>query len=304
MSDSLTLHTSLPDIDATTKARVLLEALPYVQRFRGSIFVVKYGGSFMDDPDPETRSRVATDIVFLAAVGIHVVVVHGGGKAISRAMTDSGLNPVFKNGLRVTDKATIRIVEETLNAEVNRDICDLIRSKGGNPRGLYGNTVFLCEKISTPDAGGNPMDIGFVGEIRNVKSKLIKKAVSDGFTPVISPIALDDKDQSHNTNADVAAAAVAGALRARRLVYLSDVPGLLADPADPKSLISTLNVGDVQKLKQNGTISSGMVPKVDSAVAALSQGVHRVHFVDGRQPHSILLEIFTHTGVGTEIVNK
>ncbi len=303
MSESPTRHAPSAEIDATTKARVLLEALPYVQRFRGSIFVVKYGGSFMDDPDPEVRARVATDIVFLAAVGIHVVVVHGGGKAISRAMTAGGLQPTFKNGLRVTDKATIRIVENTLNTEVNRDICELIRSKGGNPRGLYGNTVFLCDKITTPDAGGRPMDIGFVGEIRNVKSKLIKKALADGHTPVISPIALDERDMPHNTNADIAAAAVASALRARRLVYLSDVPGLLADPTDPQTLISTLNVGDVQKLKQDGTISSGMVPKVDSAVAALNQGVHRVHFVDGRQPHSILLEIFTHKGVGTEIVN-
>lgn len=290
-------------IDITTKAEVLLEALPYIQRFRGATFVVKYGGSFMDDPDPEVRVRVATDIVFLAAVGINVVVVHGGGKAISHRMAEAGLEPVFKNGLRVTDEAAIRIVEQTLNYQVNLDICELIQAKQGRPRGLYGSSVFVCDKLTEHDADGRPLDLGYVGKIRIVKAKLIKKALLDGYTPIISPIAVDEAGHPYNTNADVAAASVASALRARRLVFLSDVPGLLADPSDPHSLISTLNVTDVAGLKARGVIAAGMLPKVDSAVNALSHGVHRVHFVDGRQPHSILLEIFTDRGIGTEIVN-
>lgn len=291
-------------IDVTTKAEVLLEALPYIQRFRGATFVIKYGGSFMDDPDPEVRLRVATDIVFLASVGVNVVVVHGGGKAISRAMTEAGLDPVFRNGLRVTDEDTVRIVEKTLNTEVNLDICELIQQKAGRPRGLHGNVVFLCDQLQSYDPEGNPVDLGYVGNIRFVKAKLIKKALADGYTPIISPIAIDEDGHPYNTNADVAAAAVASALRARRLVYLCDVPGLLANPKDPTSLISTLHIDEVPALKAKGIIGSGMVPKVDSAVEALSNGVHRVHFVDGRQPHSILLEMFTDRGIGTEIVNS
>ncbi|MGE9296875.1 MAG: acetylglutamate kinase [Puniceicoccales bacterium] len=294
----------IDNIDITTKAKVLLEALPYIQRFRGSTFVIKYGGSFMDDPDPEVRIRVATDIVFLAAVGVKVVVVHGGGKAISRGMAEAGLEPVFTNGLRVTDEAAIKIVENVLNTKINLDICELIQQKRGRPLGVTGNSVFVCEKMESYDDEGNPIDLGYVGSIKIVKAKLIKKALTDGYTPIISPVARDENDQPYNTNADVAAAAVAGALRARRLVYLSDVPGLLADPSDPSSLISTLHVDEVAKLKENGTIGKGMIPKVDSAVRALNNGVHRVHFVDGRQPHSVLLEIFTDRGIGTEIVNR
>lgn len=299
MSDPIT-----PDvIDVTTKAKVLLEALPYIQRFRGSTFVVKYGGSFMDDPDPQTRMRVATDIVFLAAVGINVVVVHGGGKAISRAMASTGKEAVFRNGLRVTDADTIKVVEKTLNGEINHDICELVQKLQGRPQGMPGNNVFVCEKLVSRDENGEEIDLGFVGQIQYVKSKLIRKAIAEGCIPVISPIAVDENDQPYNTNADVAAAAIASALRARRLVYMSDVPGLLSDPSDPTSLISTLHVSEVGSLKRSGVIGKGMIPKVDSAVSALNSGVHRVHFVDGRQPHSILLEIFTDKGIGTEIVN-
>lgn len=294
----------IEDIDITTKAKVLLEALPYIQRFRGSIFVVKYGGSFMDDPDPAVRIRVATDVVFLAAVGIKVVVVHGGGKAISRGMQEAGLEAVFTNGLRVTDQSAIKIVEKVLNGQVNLDICELVQQKQGRPLGMPGNNVFNCEKLLSHDENGNELDLGYVGSIKFVKAKVIKKALADGYTPIISPVAIDDNDQPYNTNADVAAAAVASALRARRLVYLSDVPGLLSDPSDPSSLISTLRIDEVADLKADGTIGKGMIPKVDSAVNALRNGVHRVHFVDGRQPHSILLEIFTDRGIGTEIVNR
>lgn len=285
------------------KAKVLLEALPYIQKFRGSTFVVKYGGSFMDDPDPSGRERVAGDIAFLAAVGIQVVVVHGGGKAITRAMDKAGIKAEFRGGMRVTDAETVRIVERTLNEEINGDICALLAQRGANPLGMPGNAVNLCERMTVRDDQGRPVDVGFVGDIKFVKTKLIKKALADGHLPVISPIALDAEDRPHNTNADVAAAAVAGALRARRLIFMSDVPGLLADPKDPATLIPTLRIGDVDELKRKGVVAGGMIPKVDSAVAALRDGVRRVHFIDGRAPHSLLLEIFTDKGVGTEIVH-
>ncbi len=288
---------------AVHKAEVLLEALPYIQKFRGSTFVVKYGGSFMDDPNPEGRDRVATDIAFLAAVGIQVVVVHGGGKAITRAMETAGIKSEFRGGMRVTDATTVKIVEETLNKEINGQICDSLRARGANPLGMPGNHVNLCEKLLGADEAGNPIDLGFVGDIKFVKAKLIKKALADGFLPVVSPIALDGDDQAYNTNADVAAAAIANSLRARRLIFMSDVPGLLADPKDPSTLIATLKVGEVDELKKKGVIAGGMIPKVDSAVKALKEGVRRVHFIDGRVPHSLLLEVFTDKGIGTEIVH-
>ena len=288
--------------EVIAKAKVLLEALPYIQQFKDSIFVVKYGGSFMDDPDPEVRNRVAEDIVFLAAVGIHVVVVHGGGKAISASMEKAGIKPVFINGLRFTDKDTVSIVEETLNKSVNLDICELIQHKSGRPLGMAGQTLFSCSKLEK-DPEGNPVDLGFVGQINYVKSRLIKRALSQGYTPIISPIGSDEEENFYNINADVAAAHVACNLRARRLVYMTDVPGLLRDPDDHHSIISTLRASEVDSLKEEGIIGKGMLPKVDSAIKALHEGVHRVHFVHGRLPHSILLEIFTDKGVGTEIVH-
>jgi acetylglutamate kinase len=284
------------------KARVLLEALPYIQDFRGSTFVVKYGGSFMDDPNPEVRVRVATDIAFLAAVGINVVVVHGGGKAISKAMDASGLKANFVNGLRVTDEATIAIVKKTLDEIVNKEVCDTLASVKARPKGLPGDSVLVCQKLGVDD-DGNPIDLGFVGDPTEVKVKLIKKEIAEGFMPVISPVAEGYDGKPYNVNADTVAGRVASALRARRLVYMSDVPGLLSDPQDPDSLISTLKVGDVDALKKKGVIDKGMRPKVASAVRALQEGVQRVHFIDGRMPHSLLLEIFTDKGVGTEIVH-
>jgi acetylglutamate kinase len=287
--------------EITAKARVLLEALPYIQDFRGSTFVVKYGGSFMDDPSPEVRNRVAYDIAFLAAVGIHVVVVHGGGKAITKAMAESGLKANFINGMRVTDEATIKIVKRTLDEIVNKDVCNAITLARGKPSGLPGDSVLLCEKL-TVDDDGNPVDLGFVGDVTEVRVKVIKKEISEGLIPIISPVAEDQEGKPYNINADVAAGRVAAALNARRLVYMSDVPGLLSNPSDPTSLISTLKVGQVDALKKTGVIDKGMRPKVASAVRALEDGVQRVHFIDGRLPHSLLLEIFTDKGIGTEIV--
>jgi acetylglutamate kinase len=284
------------------KAKVLHEALPYIQDFRGSTFVVKYGGSFMDDPDPTTRRRVATDIAFLAAVGINVVVVHGGGKAISRAMDSAGLKANFINGLRVTDAATVAIVKKTLDEVVNKDVCDTLVAVRANPKGMPGDTVIVCEKL-TVDDDGKPTDLGYVGDVTEIKVKLIKKEIAEGFMPVISPVAEGLDGKPYNVNADVAAGRVASALRARRLVYMSDVPGLLEDFHNPNSLISTVKVSDVEGLKKRGVVDKGMRPKVQSAVRALQEGVQRVHLIDGRMPHSLLLEIFTDKGVGTEIVH-
>lgn len=294
--------TQLAELDITTKSAVLLEALPYVQRFRDAIFVIKYGGAFMDDADPTIRTRVASDIAFLAAVGIKVVVVHGGGKAITRALSEAHLESHFEHGLRVTDAASVKIVEHTLNKVINREICDILQAKNARPLGIHGNSILVCDKKAMTVDTQN-IDIGYVGETHTVKTKIIKKALKDGYIPVISPIALDENGQVYNTNADAAAARVAAALRARRLVYLCDVPGLMRDVNDPKSLISSLRVAEVADLIKNGTINQGMIPKTDSAIDALKNGVHRVHFIHGEQPHSLLLEIFTDQGVGTEIVN-
>jgi len=287
--------------DITAKARVLLEALPYIQDFRGSTFVVKYGGSFMDDPDPVVRTRVAYDIAFLAAVGINVVVVHGGGKAITKAMENSGLKANFINGLRVTDEATIAIVKRTLDEIVNKDVCDAVALAKGRPKAMPGDSVLVCQKL-TVDDDGNTVDLGYVGEVAEVKVKLIKKEIADGFVPIISPVAEGYDGKPYNVNADLVAGRVASALRARRLVYMSDVPGLLSAPPDPASLISTLKISQVDDLKKKGVIDKGMRPKVGSAVRALEEGVQRVHLIDGRLPHSLLLEIFTDKGTGTEIV--
>jgi acetylglutamate kinase len=288
--------------EVTAKAKVLLEALPYIQDFRGSTFVVKYGGSFMDDPDPAARSRVAYDIAFLAAVGVNVVVVHGGGKAITRAMEESGLKATFIKGLRVTDEAAIAIVKKTLDEVVNKEVCDAIASANARPKGLPGDSVLVCQKLGV-DEDGNEIDLGFVGEVSEVKVKLIKKEIADGYIPVISPVAEGLDGKPYNVNADLVAGKVASALRARRLFYMSDVPGLLASPPDPESLISTLKVSQVEDLKKSGVIDKGMRPKVASAVRALEEGVQRVHFIDGRLAHSLLLEIFTDKGIGTEIIH-
>ena len=294
-------ETELSRIDPATKAKVLLEALPYVQKFRDSLFVVKYGGSFLDEDNQDMQRLVATDIVFLASVGIRVALVHGGGKAITRALANSGAESRFVNGLRYTDEASIQIVERTLNTEVNEQICKTIKAAGGVPAPTPGQRVFSCSKLDI-DAEGNPVDLGYVGSIESVSPFEVKAPLAERRIPVISCIAADDDGHPFNTNADVAAAHLAAYLGARRLVYLCDVPGLLQDPSQPASLLSTLPVDEIPSLKANGVISSGMVPKVDGAAHAIREGVKRVHFINANQPHSLLLEIFTHTGIGTEIV--
>lgn len=288
------------DISIHAKTEVLLEALPYIQQFKGSIFVVKFGGSFMDTE--QARVGVATDLVFLATVGIHVIVVHGGGPAINRSMEREAIEPVWKNGLRYTDKRTVEIVERTLNEEINLGICENIQLRKGTPVGVKGQEVFTCTRMEQ-DSDGNPVDLGFVGSVRSVETRKLKKYLSEDYIPIVSPLGRDTSGQVYNTNADTAAAHLAASIGARRLVYLCDVPGLLRDPADSTSLISSLSQTEVPALRKAGIIGSGMLPKVESAISALECGVHRVHLIDGRMPHSILLEIFTDKGVGTEIVH-
>ena len=274
-----------------------MEALPYVRRFRGSVFVVKYGGSFMDSPDPAVRSQVAQDLVFLNFVGIKVVVVHGGGKAVTKQLESRGLEAKFINGLRVTDANTIEVVDEVLNGKVNGEVAEFVSSYDCEVQRLPGKEILSCKKLDQEP------DLGFVGAITKVDTAPIKKALENGLMPIISSTASDENGQCYNVNADTVAAEVAISLGARRLVYLSDVPGLLQNPEDSNSLLSSLPVDQVDSLKSEGIIAKGMLPKVNSAVDALNSGVNRVHFIDGRLPHSILLEIFTDEGIGTEIVH-
>lgn len=288
--------------DLISKAATLLEALPYIQKFRDATFVVKYGGSFMDSPDEQVRGSVARDVVFLEAVQIKPVVVHGGGKAISRAMDAAGLQPTFRMGMRVTDERSIEIVERVLSKQINPEIVQMVNSMGGLAKGFSGTEIFSCRKLELRDEAGKPVDVGFVGEVTGVNTEPLWRCMSRGVTPIISPTALGDDGRIYNCNADIAAAHVATALRARRLVFMSDVPGLMQDPADPATVIPHLQTGQVDRLKADGVIAAGMIPKVDSAVHAIKTGVDKVSFVDGRITHSVLLEIFTDEGVGTEIV--
>ena len=283
--------------ESQAKARILMEALPYVRRFRGSIFVVKYGGSFMDSPDPEVRSGVAKDLVFLNFVGIKVVVVHGGGKAITRELKERGIQASFIDGLRVTDEQTIDAVDSVLNEQVNREVADFVSSHDCEVQRFPGKQVLSCEKLQSKN------DLGFVGQVTQVNTDPILQALDEGKMPILSSTASDSHGVCYNVNADNVASQVAMALGARRLVYLSDVPGLLRNPEDPSTLLSSLAISEVKPLEEAGVISAGMLPKVTSAVEALKAGVNRVHFIDGRMPHSILLEIFTDQGIGTEIVH-
>jgi len=288
--------------DLIAKATTLLEALPYIQKFSGATFVVKYGGSFMDSPDANVRNSVARDIVFLEAVEINPVVVHGGGKAITRAMEKAGLKPNFIQGQRVTDEATVKIVDEVLSREINPEVVKAINSLGGAAKGFAGPDIFRCRKANMTGADGQLIDLGFVGEVTAVNTVPLLECIQKGITPVISPIARGEDGQIYNCNADVAAAQAAIALMAKRLVFMSDVPGLLRDPKNPESVISQLKIAEVDGMKSSGIIDKGMIPKADSAVTAIKAGVEKVSFVDGRVPHAVLLEIFTDAGVGTEVV--
>ena len=290
--------------DLIAKAATLLEALPYIQKFSGKTFVVKYGGSFMDSPDPSVRNGVARDIVFLEAVEINPVVVHGGGKAITRAMEAAGLQANFIQGMRVTDEETVNVVDRVLSREINPEIVKTIESLGGKARGFSGADIFKCRKLwlDVKENPGQKIDVGYVGEVIEVNTDPLRQCIRRGVTPVISPVALGEDGNIYNCNADVAAAQAAIALAAKRLVFMSDVPGLMRNPKDPNTVIAHLQTTEVPALKAAGIVDKGMIPKVDSAVAAIKSGVEKVSFVDGRVPHAVMLEIFTDEGVGTEVV--
>lgn len=290
--------------DLIAKAATLLEALPYIQKFSHATFVVKYGGSFMDSPDAAVRDGVARDVVFLEAVEINPVVVHGGGKAITRAMEKAGLAANFIQGQRVTDEATVAIVDQVLSREINPEVVATINRLGGKAQGFAGPEIFTCRKLWLDDKEkpGAKIDVGYVGEVIAVNTAPLLACIAQGITPVISPTARGEDGKIYNCNADVAAAQAAIALQAQRLVFMSDVPGLMRDPKNPSTLITHLRTAEVPELKAAGIVDKGMIPKVDSAVAALKSGVDKVSFVDGRVPHSVLLEIFTDAGIGTEVV--
>jgi acetylglutamate kinase len=283
------------------KANVLIEALPYIQRFRGEIIVVKLGGSAMEER--RHHDSILTDIAFMECVGMRTVVMHGGGKAISRAMTAAGLTPHFVKGLRVTDAAAIQVVKDVIANRVNTGIVETLTSRGARARRVDGEAVFrVARRTGRDEATGELLDWGFVGEVRDVLTAPLLECLQDGALPVVTPLGLGVEDgATYNLNADDAAAALARALKARKLAFLSDVPGLLRDRNDESSLIPSVRVHEVEDLVNRGVIDGGMLPKIRSCMEALAAGVRKIHIIDGRLPHSLLLEIFTNEGVGTEI---
>ncbi|MFN0052299.1 MAG: acetylglutamate kinase [Planctomycetales bacterium] len=288
--------------DAIRKANDLIEAMGWIRRFRDRLVVIKLGGSALEDP--QTVRNLLTDVIFFETVGMRPVMIHGGGKAISAAMKNSGIEPRFVNGRRYTDSQTLDIVARVLAGEICDDLVRQIRELGGEAAGFSYLTwnVLHAEKLTLPDAEGRPIDLGYVGEVREVNRDLLLATLAKGTIPIIPSIAVDRQGQRYNVNADTAAAAVARALDAEKLIFISDIPGILANKHEPGSLISHLTHGRCLELIADGTIDAGMVPKVEAALDALKAGVRKVHIVDGRQPHSLLLEIYSNTGIGTEIV--
>jgi len=278
------------------KAAVLTEALPYIREFEGKTVVIKYGGAAM--LDPVLRGSTAEDIVLMKYVGMNPVVVHGGGPAINRTLNRLGIKSVFNaQGLRITDDATIEVVEMVLAGSVNKDIVRLINMAGGDAVGLCGKdgNLLHARRIETEDGS----DIGHVGRIVHVRTKVIEVLCHAGMIPVIAPIATDPQGGAWNINADTAAGEIAAALQAEKLVFLTDTPGLLQDKDRPESLIHQLKSEDVERLKREGVIAGGMVPKIEACLKALDYGVRKTHIIDGRVSHSLLLEIFTKKGLGT-----
>ena len=280
------------------KAEVLIEALPYIQRFNRKIIVVKYGGSAM--VDEALKRRVIQDVVLLKLVGFKPIIVHGGGKEISKWVGKVGMEPHFINGLRVTDEATMEIAEMVLN-RVNKSLVQLVNELGVKAVGISGKDGMLlqCEKKYSKG-----QDIGFVGEVREVNPKIIYDLLEKDFLPIICPVGFDEHFQSYNINADDAACAVAKAVKAEKLAFLTDVEGLYRDFEDKDSLISEMDVNEAQAFVDSGSLGGGMLPKLQNCIDAIRDGVSRVHILDGRIPHCLLLEIFTNKGIGTAILNS
>jgi acetylglutamate kinase len=290
---------------AIQKADVLIEALGWIRRFRDKVTVVKLGGSLIEN-GPALR-HILVDLIFMEAVGMHPVVVHGGGSAISRAMDAAGIVPRFVQGRRVTDEATLKIVKNVLAGDTNRDLVNQINQMGGSAESLSFSTrnVLFGEKISLADPEGKPIDLGRVGRVTRVDANTIRDVFSRGAIPVIPSmcIELGTNDQALNVNADTSATAVAQQLAAEKLVYLSDVNGVRMHKNDPDSRIQSLTASEARRLISTGVIDSGMIPKVEACLETLTAGVQKVHIIDGSMRHALLLEIFTTTGVGTEIVH-
>lgn len=289
--------------DAVNKVRVLVEALGWIRRFRDRYVVIKLGGSALDDPD--SVSRCLADVVFMEAVGMRPILVHGGGKAISRAMAESGIEPRFIQGRRYTDEKTLEIAVRVLTEEIAESLADQIRTLGGRSVALHlhSENVLQGTPLMLSDAEGNPVDLGRVGFVSGIRREVLQATCRAGAIPVLPSIALDDAGVPLNVNADTAAAAVAKLMDAEKLVFLSDVPGIFLDPQRPETLLSHLTARRCRELIADGTISTGMVPKVEAALEALDVGVQKIHVIDARIPHSLLLEIYSNQGIGTEIVS-
>ncbi len=278
------------------KAQVLIEALPYIQRYNGKTIVVKYGGSAM--VDRQLQQSVITDVALLKLVGFKPIIVHGGGKEISRWVEKAGMEPRFINGLRVTDAPTMEIAEMVLN-RVNKGLVQMMESLGLRAVGISGKdggTLRVKKKLS------NGQDIGYVGEVTSLNTELLQTLMDNDFIPVVCPIGMDDQFQTYNINADDAACAIATAVGAEKLAFLSDIEGVYADPLKPETLISRLTVTQAREFISNGNVGGGMLPKLQNCIDAVEQSVSRVHILDGRIEHCLLLEIFTNKGIGTAIV--
>ena len=278
------------------KAQVLIEALPYIQRFNRKIIVVKYGGSAM--VDEELKHQVIQDVTLLKLVGIKPIIVHGGGKEISRWVEKVGMEPKFINGLRVTDEPTMEIAEMVLN-KVNKSLVKLVQELGVLSVGISGKDGGLL-KVDKKLSNGE--DIGFVGEIKEVNPKILFDLLEKDFLPIVCPIGMDDDYNTYNINADDAACAIARAVEAEKLAFLTDIEGVYKDPDDPDTLISELTVSEARELITEGFIGGGMLPKLNNCIDAIDNGVSRVHILDGRIAHCLLLEIFTNKGIGTAIL--
>ena len=279
------------------KAQVLIEALPYIQRFNRKIIVVKYGGSAM--VDEELKRQVIEDVTLLKLVGFKPIIVHGGGKEISRWVGKVGMEPHFMNGLRVTDADTMEVAEMVLG-KVNKSLVQLVEELGVRAIGISGKDGGLL-KVDKKLSNGE--DIGFVGEVKKVNAEILYDLLEKDFLPIVCPVGMDDEYNTYNINADDAACALARAVEAEKLAFLTDIEGVYKDPDDPRTLISELRVDEAQKLMDDGYIGGGMLPKLQNCIDAIEHGVSRVHILDGRIPHCLLLEIFTNRGIGTAILN-
>ena len=287
---------------AIAKAGALIEAMEYIRRFRGRIVVIKLGGSILEDM--QLQKKLLTDIAFMATVGMQPIIVHGGGKAITKAMNEAGMEPVWVHGRRYTDKRTLAIVEHTLVHKINSPICKSLAELDCEAMGLHSlsSCVLLAEPLRLTGQNGRKLDVGLVGQIKEINTHLLKTLCTAGTIPVIAPVARDKTGGRLNVNADSVAGKVAAAVQAEKLVVLSDTHGILTDRHDPQSCLSSVDEKQIKKMIAGSIINEGMLPKVDACVTALDGGVKKAHIIDGRIEHSLLLEIYTDKGIGTQII--